>query len=421
MFTDLVGYTTLADERGDDHAADVALAVHALVRHLLPRYGATEVKSIGDGMMLRAATPAEAVPLGVAIVDAVDAAGWLPPVRVGVHAGPAVERSGDFFGTTVNIAARLCTAAGGGEVLASLVALRRRLPGRLRARRPPAALAEERVASRWPHVRRCAPRPPPAPASGAVDSQSERFPHDHRPRPRDVARHAAALGWTSRPIPLLSRLAARVRRRLHACRSPASRPWTILADPADVKQVFTGDPDVSAPARPTDPAAGRSATTRCCCSTAPRTCAQRKLLLPPFHGERMQRYGELMREIAEREVATWPRGRPFALPPRMQAVTLEVILRAVFGVPRGRAAGRAARRAARAAARADGRPRSRARCWACSARARDHAAPSSAAVLEPVDELLSTRSPRAATPATSRSATTSSRCCCRPATRTASR
>jgi cytochrome P450 len=60
--------------------------------------------------------------------------------------------------------------------------------------------------------------------------------------------------------------------------------------------------------------------------------ARRKLMLPPFHGERMQAYEATVREIAEREVDSWPADRGFALHPRMQAVTLEVILRAVFGV-----------------------------------------------------------------------------------------
>jgi cytochrome P450 len=60
--------------------------------------------------------------------------------------------------------------------------------------------------------------------------------------------------------------------------------------------------------------------------------AQRKLLLPPFHGERMRRYADAMRESAERELQRWPVGRPFALRPRMQDITLEVILRTIFGV-----------------------------------------------------------------------------------------
>jgi cytochrome P450 len=59
---------------------------------------------------------------------------------------------------------------------------------------------------------------------------------------------------------------------------------------------------------------------------------QRKLLLPPFHGERVQRYGELIREVTERDIETWPIGTSFSLRPHTQQVTLAVILRAVFGV-----------------------------------------------------------------------------------------
>jgi cytochrome P450 len=59
---------------------------------------------------------------------------------------------------------------------------------------------------------------------------------------------------------------------------------------------------------------------------------QRKLLLPPFHGERMRAYGELIRDVAEREVATWRAGTRLQLAPRMRAITLEVIMRAVFGL-----------------------------------------------------------------------------------------
>ncbi|MEA2153296.1 MAG: hypothetical protein QOI18_1529, partial [Solirubrobacteraceae bacterium] len=62
---------------------------------------------------------------------------------------------------------------------------------------------------------------------------------------------------------------------------------------------------------------------------------QRKLLLPAFHGERMQRLSGLMAELAEREVASWPLQQPTALHPPLQRLTLEVILRAVFGLERG--------------------------------------------------------------------------------------
>src|SRR5207249_11626984 len=59
---------------------------------------------------------------------------------------------------------------------------------------------------------------------------------------------------------------------------------------------------------------------------------RRKLMLPPFHGERMRAYEDVIREVAAGEIATWPRERAFPMHPRMQAVTLEVIMRAVFGV-----------------------------------------------------------------------------------------
>ena len=64
----------------------------------------------------------------------------------------------------------------------------------------------------------------------------------------------------------------------------------------------------------------------------------RKLLLPPFHGERMREYGELMAEVAERHVAQWPKDQPFSAIDSTQAITLEVIQRAVFGIEDGRAA-----------------------------------------------------------------------------------
>jgi adenylate cyclase len=119
IFTDLVGFTTLTAERGDDHGADVALAFYARVRALLADHGAEEVKTIGDAMMLRCTDPGAAVELALRIVRSTGAPPALPPVRVGLHTGPAVCREGDWYGTTVNVAARLCSAAGGGEVLVS--------------------------------------------------------------------------------------------------------------------------------------------------------------------------------------------------------------------------------------------------------------------------------------------------------------
>lgn len=114
LFADLVGFTALSIERGDEEAADVATRFQQTVRELAADHRATVVKSLGDGAMVRAEDAGDAVRLGLALANGLDA---LPPVRVGVNTGPAVERDGDFFGSTVNLAARLSQAARGGEVL----------------------------------------------------------------------------------------------------------------------------------------------------------------------------------------------------------------------------------------------------------------------------------------------------------------
>jgi len=111
--------------------------------------------------------------------------------------------------------------------------------------------------------------------------------------------------------------------------------WVMVAHPDMVKQVFTGDPAVFHAGEGNvilRPLVGSNSVLQL--DDAPHM-AQRKLLLPPFHGERMQRYGDLLAEIAEAEIDGWPAGTPFSLWPRMQAITLEVILRAVFGLDEG--------------------------------------------------------------------------------------
>lgn len=119
LFTDLVGYTALTDAEGDERAVEVALMLHRRVRDLLPGFRAEEVKALGDGIMLRCPEPAAAVRLGLRIVEELESDPGFPPVRVGIHSGPAVARDGDWYGRTVNVAARLCSVAPGGEVLVS--------------------------------------------------------------------------------------------------------------------------------------------------------------------------------------------------------------------------------------------------------------------------------------------------------------
>jgi cytochrome P450 family 135 len=111
--------------------------------------------------------------------------------------------------------------------------------------------------------------------------------------------------------------------------------WVMVSDPAAIKQVFTGDPKVFHAGEGNQilsPILGENSVL---VLDEQAHMSQRKLLLPPFHGERMQGYGEKMAEIAAREIDSWPLGTPHKLRPRMQAVTLEIILETVFGVHDG--------------------------------------------------------------------------------------
>jgi cytochrome P450 len=106
-----------------------------------------------------------------------------------------------------------------------------------------------------------------------------------------------------------------------------------VADPALVKAMFTGSPEQfhagEANATVLEPALGPNSVLTL--DEAPHM-QQRKLLLPPFHGERVRGYGELIRETTRKQMETWPVGEAFSLRPHTQRITLAVIMRAVFGV-----------------------------------------------------------------------------------------
>ena len=108
--------------------------------------------------------------------------------------------------------------------------------------------------------------------------------------------------------------------------------WVMVSNPELVKQVFTGDPRVFHAGEGNQilrPILGENSVL--VLDEKPHI-SQRKLLLPPFHGDRMQGYGETMAEVAAREIESWPTGTPYKLRPRVQAITLEIILETVFGV-----------------------------------------------------------------------------------------
>ena len=116
MFADIAGFTALTEAHGDEEAVALVTEFSDAVNAQLPP-GAAHVKTIGDALMLRVPDPADAILLGLRITDRPMGEHGAPAVRVGLHHGPAIEREGDHFGTTVNVASRVSAVAAGGEVL----------------------------------------------------------------------------------------------------------------------------------------------------------------------------------------------------------------------------------------------------------------------------------------------------------------
>jgi class 3 adenylate cyclase len=119
VFVDLVGYTTLTEMRGDHAAADVACEFQRSMSSLCREHGAWQVKSMGDAVMIWAQDAARAVALAADTLERVGSRPDLLPVRIGVHTGPAVMCGWDWYGRTVNVAARLADQAGANEALIS--------------------------------------------------------------------------------------------------------------------------------------------------------------------------------------------------------------------------------------------------------------------------------------------------------------
>jgi adenylate cyclase len=117
MFADIAGFTALTEAHGDEDAASLAAAFSAAVKAETPSEIGAQVKTIGDAVMLRIVKPAEAILLGLRLVDGLMSEHGAPAVRVGLHYGTAIEQDGDYFGASVNLAARVSAIAAGGEVL----------------------------------------------------------------------------------------------------------------------------------------------------------------------------------------------------------------------------------------------------------------------------------------------------------------
>jgi adenylate cyclase len=121
-FLDLTGYTELAEDRGDEAAADIATSLASIV-HQADAHGGRAVKWLGDGVMFHFRDPASAIVGGLDLVEETEREVALP-ARVGINAGTVVAQEGDYFGRTVNIASRIADYAQPHEVLVSEEALR---------------------------------------------------------------------------------------------------------------------------------------------------------------------------------------------------------------------------------------------------------------------------------------------------------
>lgn len=165
---------------------------------------------------------------------------------------------------------------------------------------------------------------------------SQHTPHSARkygtlpPGPRMPSALQAA-GWALRPLAFMDRCAERYG-EIFTLRVRRSRPWVFLTNPEHVKQVFTTDAHLlRAGAGEANPLLGPLLGSRSVMlQDEPTHMTDRKRILPSFHGQRMHDYGEMMADVARREIDRWPLGEPFELWPRMQAISLEVVMRAVF-------------------------------------------------------------------------------------------
>jgi cytochrome P450 len=137
--------------------------------------------------------------------------------------------------------------------------------------------------------------------------------------------------WLTRPVPFMESCRRRYGDAFSLRFVGFERPTVFLTDPEAIKALYTEQ----AHGLPR----GRTVALRPILGAdsvllleGSEHIARRRLMLPPFHGERMRSYESIVHEVAQAEIASWPVGQTFALHPRMQAITLEVILRAVFGV-----------------------------------------------------------------------------------------
>lgn len=173
-----------------------------------------------------------------------------------------------------------------------------------------------------------------APPIRLPEPTPERLP----PGPR-MGAVAQTLIWVLAPTVLMDHCARRRGEAFTLTFSPSGRQLVMISDPAAVKTLLTAPPEVAPSAAGDTPIASVLGPRSVITLTGPEHMRQRKLLLPPFHGERMRAYEETIVQATRRDMASWTLGRAMKLSAHTRSITLEVILRAVFGVEAERMGG----------------------------------------------------------------------------------
>jgi cytochrome P450 len=140
------------------------------------------------------------------------------------------------------------------------------------------------------------------------------------------------LVWALAPTWMMDQCVRRYGETFTLTFGPSGRKLVIVSEPEAVKAVFTAPPDVAPSAAGASPIAPIMGPSSVITLVGPEHMRQRKLLLPPFHGERMREYEDVIVQATRKSMASWPLGEPMKLSERTRSITLEVILRAVFGV-----------------------------------------------------------------------------------------
>jgi cytochrome P450 family 135 len=137
--------------------------------------------------------------------------------------------------------------------------------------------------------------------------------------------------WVFRPIELMERCARRYG-DIFTLRVAGVGKALFVSNPDAIKQIFTSKPEAMRAGESNSFLAPVVGNRSVLVLDGPQHMRQRKLMLPPLHGQRMAGYEGLIADVTERELEHWPVGEPFSLRPHTQEITLEVIMRAVFGV-----------------------------------------------------------------------------------------